>query len=68
MIYHLTSFAATLLAIAEAQSFARQFRPDEEEFPDLRQIDFDLFGFCLGLSPTVYGEEGPFVQSDIQFV
>ena len=34
----------------------------------MRQIDYDLFGFCLGLSPTVYGEEGPFVQSDIQFV
>ena len=67
MIKKLTNFAATLVAVSKAQSYAREFRPDEE-FPDLRKIDYELFGFCLGLYPEVIGEEGPFVQSDMQFV
>lgn len=28
---------------------------------------YDFFGDCIGLSPKVYGNTGPYVQSDMQF-
>ena len=28
---------------------------------------FDVFGDCIGLSPIIFGKEGPYVQSDMQY-
>lgn len=28
---------------------------------------YDFFGDCIGLSPQIYGNVGPYVQSDMQF-
>ena len=29
--------------------------------------EYDLSGYCIGLSPIIFGEEGQYVQSDMQF-
>ena len=29
--------------------------------------EFDEFGDCLALSPEIYGKEGRYYQSDVQF-
>ena len=28
---------------------------------------YDFFGDCIGFSPEIFGNQGPYVQSDMQF-
>ena len=30
-------------------------------------MEYDFSGDCIGLSPIIFGEEGQYVQSDMQF-
>ena len=34
---------------------------------DVDLNEFKMFGDCIGLSPIIFGKEGPYIQSDIQF-
>ena len=53
------SVAACAAAVADAQQINYVFDAGME-------LDYyELYGDCIGLSPVIFGSEGPYVQSDI---
>ena len=75
-MYKLLFSAAIFAAVTTAQKSGMQnldddiwMRGDIETTADFEgdMHSYDFFGDCIGLSPIVFGTEGQYVQSDMQF-
>lgn len=54
------SFAAAVVSLAAIASA-------QDSDPNWSSVEFDMMGYCIGFSPKVYGDQGLYVQSDVQF-
>jgi len=57
---------ASALIVAQALAVEYNLAVKQSELYDAK-VEYEVFGDCVGLSPIVFGEPGPFVQSDMQY-